>query len=215
MTASPATVKAIFDVSLARPRDVEEIRLTPTLHARSTGRSGNACATRSTQPGQEESPVSHDLTDWPPKAARRESEFETETDEARFSPGHERACVAAVARLDLRIALVLLWLGAGNWPRRCGLIRSSTPNPRRSGAGWSTGSPRAPQFGSIWTQIYTTLQEAVLGFVIGTVAGVVLGMLLGRSRFCRRGAGAVHQGRSTRFPASCWRRCSSSGSASG
>ncbi|MGV9433721.1 S1 RNA-binding domain-containing protein, partial [Nocardia sp. NPDC003648] len=30
-------------------------------------------------------------------------------------------------------------------------------------------------FGSIWLQIFTTVQEAVLGFVIGTVAGVVLG----------------------------------------
>jgi NitT/TauT family transport system ATP-binding protein len=29
MTSSPATVKAIFDVPLPRPRDVEEIRLTP------------------------------------------------------------------------------------------------------------------------------------------------------------------------------------------
>ncbi|MBW0274782.1 ABC transporter permease [Nocardia sp. MH4] len=39
------------------------------------------------------------------------------------------------------------------------------------------------QFGSIWLQIFTTVQEAVLGFVIGTVAGVVLGTLLGRSRY--------------------------------
>jgi len=39
------------------------------------------------------------------------------------------------------------------------------------------------QFGSIWLQIFTTVQEAVLGFVIGTVAGIVLGTLLGRSRY--------------------------------
>jgi NitT/TauT family transport system ATP-binding protein len=31
MTSSPATVKAIFDVPLPRPRDVEEIRLTPAF----------------------------------------------------------------------------------------------------------------------------------------------------------------------------------------
>lgn len=42
---------------------------------------------------------------------------------------------------------------------------------------------RGTQFGSIWLQIYTTVQEAVLGFAIGTVAGVVLGVLLGRSRY--------------------------------
>ena len=33
MTSSPATVKAIFDVPLARPRDVEEIRMTPQFVA--------------------------------------------------------------------------------------------------------------------------------------------------------------------------------------
>ena len=31
MTSSPATVKAVFDVPLPRPRDVEEIRLTPAF----------------------------------------------------------------------------------------------------------------------------------------------------------------------------------------
>jgi len=33
MTSSPATVKAIFDVPLSRPRDVEEIRMTPAFVA--------------------------------------------------------------------------------------------------------------------------------------------------------------------------------------
>lgn len=38
-------------------------------------------------------------------------------------------------------------------------------------------------FGSVWTQLFVTLEEAVLGFVIGALAGVVLGILLGRARF--------------------------------
>jgi NitT/TauT family transport system permease protein len=38
-------------------------------------------------------------------------------------------------------------------------------------------------FGSIWTQIATTLEEALAGFVLGAIIGVVLGILLGRSRF--------------------------------
>jgi NitT/TauT family transport system ATP-binding protein len=33
MTAGPATVKASFDVPLERPRDAEEIRLTPEFLA--------------------------------------------------------------------------------------------------------------------------------------------------------------------------------------
>jgi sulfonate transport system permease protein len=38
-------------------------------------------------------------------------------------------------------------------------------------------------FGSVWTQILTTLQEAVVGFVIGAIAGIILGILLGRAKF--------------------------------
>jgi NitT/TauT family transport system permease protein len=37
--------------------------------------------------------------------------------------------------------------------------------------------------GSIWLQIYTTMEEAVLGFLIGVAAGVVVGVLLGQFRF--------------------------------
>ncbi|MFC1415496.1 ABC transporter permease [Streptacidiphilus cavernicola] len=38
-------------------------------------------------------------------------------------------------------------------------------------------------FGSIWTQIGVTMEEALLGFVYGVVGGVVLGVLLGQVRF--------------------------------
>ena len=38
-------------------------------------------------------------------------------------------------------------------------------------------------FGSVWTQIAVTLEEALAGFVIGAVAGVIFGILLGRARF--------------------------------
>jgi NitT/TauT family transport system permease protein len=37
--------------------------------------------------------------------------------------------------------------------------------------------------GSLWSQISTTLKEAVYGFVIGVAAGVVCGITLGRVRF--------------------------------
>lgn len=39
------------------------------------------------------------------------------------------------------------------------------------------------EFGSFWTDIYTTLQEAVYGFGIGAAAGIVLGVTLGQNRF--------------------------------
>ncbi len=38
-------------------------------------------------------------------------------------------------------------------------------------------------FGSIWLQIWTTLEEAVFGFLIGVIGGVVVGVLLGQVRF--------------------------------
>jgi NitT/TauT family transport system permease protein len=39
------------------------------------------------------------------------------------------------------------------------------------------------EFGSFWTDIATTLQEAVYGFAIGAVAGILLGVTLGQNRF--------------------------------
>jgi NitT/TauT family transport system permease protein len=37
--------------------------------------------------------------------------------------------------------------------------------------------------GSLWWQLYVTMEEALLGFVTGSVMGVVLGIALGRNRF--------------------------------
>src|SRR5712664_2041592 len=38
-------------------------------------------------------------------------------------------------------------------------------------------------FGSIWEQIWTTMEEAIFGFFIGVATGVVVGVLLGQVRF--------------------------------
>jgi NitT/TauT family transport system permease protein len=37
--------------------------------------------------------------------------------------------------------------------------------------------------GSLWLQIYTTMEEAIFGFLIGVAAGIVVGLLLGQVRF--------------------------------
>jgi len=42
---------------------------------------------------------------------------------------------------------------------------------------------QATEFGSYWSQIETTLREAVLGFLLGTVTGIVFGVALGQSPF--------------------------------
>lgn len=83
----------------------------------------------------------------------------------------------------LRAALIVLWLGS--WE----LVASVWIDPffySKPSLIWDRlveWFTEGTQFGSIWLQIFTTVQEAVLGFVIGTVAGVVLGTLLGRSRY--------------------------------
>ena len=38
-------------------------------------------------------------------------------------------------------------------------------------------------FGSIWDQIWTTMEEAIFGFLIGVACGIVAGVLLGQIRF--------------------------------
>jgi len=38
-------------------------------------------------------------------------------------------------------------------------------------------------FGSIWSQIWVTMKEALLGFVFGVTGGVIIGLLLGQVRF--------------------------------
>lgn len=38
-------------------------------------------------------------------------------------------------------------------------------------------------FGSIWENLWVTVQEALYGFLFGTIAGIVVGILLGSNRF--------------------------------
>jgi NitT/TauT family transport system permease protein len=83
----------------------------------------------------------------------------------------------------VRLAVVVVWLGswelaATHWIDPFFYSRPSAIWDRL--VDWfSTGTA----FGSVWTQIFTTLEEAALGFIIGAVAGVILGILLGRARF--------------------------------
>jgi NitT/TauT family transport system permease protein len=83
----------------------------------------------------------------------------------------------------VRLAVVIVWLGswelaATHWIDPFFYSKPSAIWHRL--VDWFT---TGTAFGSVWTQIFTTLQEAVLGFIIGAVAGVILGILLGRARF--------------------------------
>jgi NitT/TauT family transport system permease protein len=83
----------------------------------------------------------------------------------------------------VRLAVVIVWLGswelaATHWIDPFFYSKPSAIWGRL--VDWFT---TGTAFGSIWTQIAVTLEEALLGFVIGAVAGVILGILLGRARF--------------------------------
>jgi len=84
---------------------------------------------------------------------------------------------------SVRFGLVVLWLvswelAATHWIDPFFYSKPSAIGDRLTD--WFT---KGTAFGSIWTQLAVTLEEAVLGFLIGAVAGVVLGILLGRARF--------------------------------
>ena len=84
---------------------------------------------------------------------------------------------------SVRLLLVVVWLGsweitATHWIDPFFYSKPSAIWDRL--AGWFT---KGTAFGSIWTQLFVTLEEAVLGFLVGAAAGVVFGVLLGRARF--------------------------------
>jgi NitT/TauT family transport system permease protein len=83
----------------------------------------------------------------------------------------------------VRLAVVIVWLGswelaATHWIDPFFYSKPSAIWDRL--VDWFS---KGTAFGSVWTQIFTTLQEAVIGFIIGAIAGVILGILLGRARF--------------------------------
>ena len=130
--------------------------------------------------------MSHDLAELAADQRTAEAaheEFVNETDEqilgrARRNARRNRAKVWA-----LRIGLIVLWLGAWELTATKWIDPFFYSKPSLIWGRLVEWFTQGTQFGSIWLQIFTTMQEAVIGFVIGTVAGVVLGVLLGRSQY--------------------------------
>jgi NitT/TauT family transport system permease protein len=93
--------------------------------------------------------------------------------------------IAARRRLVITLRILILVVVLGGWESsaRLGLIDPfffSMPSQIVERlAGWFTAGTAQ---GSIWFQIWVTLEEAVAGFLSGAIAGVVAGILLGRNR---------------------------------
>jgi NitT/TauT family transport system permease protein len=92
-------------------------------------------------------------------------------------PGSRRR--AAVMALRVAIFVVLI----GGW-ELCARTHVVDPfffgEPSKIATQLNTWVSQGTDAGSLWEQIYVTLQEAVLGFVIGVVLGIVCGIALGR-----------------------------------
>jgi NitT/TauT family transport system permease protein len=82
-----------------------------------------------------------------------------------------------------RFALVILWLGSWELAATHWIDPFFYSKPSAIWGRLTDWFGTGTAFGSVWTQLFITLEEAVLGFVIGAVAGVILGILLGRARF--------------------------------
>jgi NitT/TauT family transport system permease protein len=83
----------------------------------------------------------------------------------------------------LRLAIVAAWLGSWELAATLWIDPFFYSKPSRIFdrlLGWFTAGT---DFGSIWYQMWVTVEEAVIGFAIGAVAGVVLGVILGRSQY--------------------------------
>lgn len=91
---------------------------------------------------------------------------------------HGRAVVYGV-----RLLLVVVWLGSWEISARTFMNPFLYSMPSRIWEKLVSWFTDGTSQGSIWINIWVTLEEAAGGFVLGVVAGVVLGVLLGRSVF--------------------------------
>lgn len=95
----------------------------------------------------------------------------------RYLP-HGRRLVFAV-----RLALVVAWLGSWQWAATYVIDPFYYSKPSVIWTQLVAWFSKGTSQGSIWLQIFTTLQEAVYGFIIGSLLGIIFGVALGRSAF--------------------------------
>jgi len=82
-----------------------------------------------------------------------------------------------------RVAIIVIVLGAWETAGRTGAIDPFFfAMPSLIAAKLRLWLTAGTPIGSLYTQVWVTLQESFLGFVIGSVMGIVAGILLGRNR---------------------------------
>jgi NitT/TauT family transport system permease protein len=83
-----------------------------------------------------------------------------------------------------RIALAIIVVGGWQWFTEAGWVdKFFFGQPSAIWAALTKLFTDGTAFGSIWENLWVTVQEAFLGFLLGTVVGVVLGILLGSNKY--------------------------------
>jgi NitT/TauT family transport system permease protein len=83
----------------------------------------------------------------------------------------------------LRVGILVVWLGSWELTATYWIDPFFYSKPSRIWQRLVEWFSAGTDFGSIWSQILITVEEAVIGFAIGAVAGVILGVILGRSQY--------------------------------
>ena len=83
----------------------------------------------------------------------------------------------------LRLAIVAVWLGSWELTATYWIDPFFYSKPSLIWQRLVDWFGAGTDFGSIWYNIFVTVEEAVIGFAIGAVAGVVFGVILGRSSY--------------------------------
>ncbi len=83
----------------------------------------------------------------------------------------------------LRLAIIVVWLGSWEITATYWIDPFFYSKPSKIWERLVDWFSAGTDFGSIWYNIFVTVEEAVIGFAIGAIAGVVFGVILGRSAY--------------------------------
>jgi NitT/TauT family transport system ATP-binding protein len=194
MSSRPSRIKTIYDVPLPRPRNIYEIQADPAFSTAYSQlwdafRAADVTAGLPSLPGQAAGAPGAPSAE--PDAGRQRGP-QVRKHRAGQAAGRRRPGRLARALsghgVRVRIAQVLLLLGVlGLWEL---LSDTNTIDPMvfSHPAGVIRqlvdllGGQQVQQM-NIYTQIWTTVQEMIIGFAVGAAVGIVLGVGLARNRF--------------------------------
>ncbi|MEA2384120.1 MAG: sulfonate transport system permease protein [Solirubrobacteraceae bacterium] len=112
----------------------------------------------------------------PVPAARSAAQAESHPARARRRLSGRRRTVLA-----LRVAIFVVLIGGWELCARTGFVDPFFfGEPTKILSQLQTWVQHGTEAGTLWEQVFVTLEEAVLGFIIGVVLGVVCGITLGR-----------------------------------